>query len=85
MSNPLIVAAWNDPDAVAAREQDESYLVQQIRKYLLTGEQERTLMAWRLSIEDLLNGRVPGPACERKYKFFFDDWNDKLGREEFKF
>lgn len=76
-------AYWYAQPQVDAREQDEHYLVSQIRHVLLTPEQKVKLNQWGISIEDLLNGRVEGRDQDEKYSYFFDAWNNRLGRREF--
>ncbi len=63
----------------------EPELVRFIKDRLLTDTQRARLAEWHVSVEDLLNGRVPGPGDEAKYAWFFDQWNAKLGRKEFGF
>lgn len=59
----------------------EEYLVAAIKRHLLTEDQRRRLYDLRLSIEDLLNGRVEGD--QGIYDEVFDVWNAALGWKAF--
>ena len=56
----------------------EQYLVDAIKKYLLTPEHKALLNSKDISIEDVLNGRIEGDDLQYIYKMLFDDWNPKL-------
>ena len=63
---------------------DESYLVQGIKRHLLTAEQRTQLTVLGLSIEDILNGRF-GLAEEKNISVIFAAWNAKTGQKSFGF
>lgn len=63
---------------------EERYLVADIRDKLLTQGQRDLLYLNDLSVEDLLNGRVPS-SHNHLYAIFFDAWNAKIGRKVFGF
>lgn len=62
---------------------DEHYLVQAIRKHLLTEEQRTQLFARDITIEQILNGRVQGESNHDFIRTLFADWNTKLGFQSF--
>jgi len=59
----------------------EEYTVAAIKQHLLSEEHRKLLYDRKLSIEDLLNGRVEGD--QTIYETIFADWNTKLGWKEF--
>ena len=63
-------------------DQDECYLVNAIKRHLLTPEQREFIHAKDSSIEDMLNGRVENDDWS---DVIFADWNAKLGWKEFYF
>lgn len=64
----------------------EHYLVQAIKRHLLTPEQKTTLATAGLSIEDMLNGRYGDPNHDDVVvESIFADWNKRLGGRRFGF
>lgn len=61
----------------------EEYIVEAIRKHLLTEEQRQQLFQRNNDIADCLNGRVEGEDSEAFTSQLFTDWNSKLGWKEF--
>ena len=62
---------------------DEQYLVQGIRKHLLTQEQRLMLYEADLTVEDLLNGRYGGDEQDAIVDRIYSDWNARLGHKHF--
>ncbi len=58
---------------------DERYLVDAIKRYLLTPEQKALLNSRDISIEYYLNGRIEGEDQDEIYISLANDWNNKLG------
>lgn len=75
---------YHDELWVSALEEDEKYIISFIRKYLITDAQKQRLYELNADIADLLNGRIRS-NIEDPYSYFFDDWNEKLGKKEFRF
>jgi hypothetical protein len=73
-----------DPDIVRAMlyEGGDAYNIPIIKQYLRTPEQKAFLDANDWSIEDVLNGRIPGGAPS-EIAAMFEDWNSKLGKKLF--
>lgn len=67
-----------------AASQDEHYLVSGIRRWLLTESQRFWLYQRDISIEDILNGRIPGGNPIEVLEMYAD-WNAKLGEHYFGF
>jgi hypothetical protein len=64
---------------------EERYLIEAIRKYLLTGDQYDELRKRNMSVEDILNGRIEGVE-NINYKYeIFRQWNRELGIDVFGF
>lgn len=63
----------------------EHYLVAAIKKHLRTQEQKQILFDLDFSIEDMLNGRVPGEANGNSVQAIYAEWNAKLGFHHFGF
>lgn len=77
---------YEDELWVSAIEEDDKYLVDFVRQYLITEEQKKRLQQLNADIDDLFCGRVKGDELsDDPYSYFFDDWNEKLGRKEFGF
>jgi hypothetical protein len=62
---------------------DEHWVVEAIKKHLRTDEQKLAIALADFSIEDMLNGRVPGNS--ELVAAIFADWNAKLGCQHFRF
>ena len=62
---------------------EEGYLTSAIKKHLLTEEQRQKLFDCGLSIEDCLNGRYTGENYT-SIMSVYDEWNEKLGFQNFK-
>lgn len=60
---------------------EESYLVAAIKKWLLTPDQAKTLYENKVSVEDLLNGRVENDQLD--VAAIFAAWNTSLGFHHF--
>jgi len=71
--------AWEEATGFG---EEEQYLVDAIKKHLLTPEQNGLLEGFRLSIEDVLNGRV-GMLDTSWARTMLEQWNSKLGWHEF--
>ncbi len=81
-AGPLMNALPEDQQAALRNELGEDYLVRAIRKYLVTPEHKQTLDGLNLSIEDVLNGRVPAnqtPAIDHILR----EWNVAAGEDLF--
>ena len=63
----------------------EHYLVDAIKRHLLTSQQHTFLSTHSISIEDMLNGRVEGYFEQTTCDQIFEEWNKKLGWKEFGF
>ena len=63
---------------------EETYLVEAIKKYLRTEAQRQQLFAFDMSIEDMLNGRFQSD-CEFFVETTFREWNQRLGFKKFGF
>lgn len=72
-------------DGLMRHYEEEYQLVKFIRQFLLTPEQKAKLEEWNITIEDILNGRIEGDLEGTKYNYFFDAWNEKLGKKAFGF
>lgn len=57
----------------------EHYLVEAIKKHLLTSTETTAMHADGFSIEDMLNGRVEGEEANKHKRVIFLRWNIKLG------
>jgi hypothetical protein len=62
---------------------EEHYLVDAIKKHLLTPFQLQRLRSLELSIEDVLNGRFHGTS--EAVARIMEEWNAKLGFRSFHF
>lgn len=60
---------------------EEHYLVDAIKRHLLTDDQCDQLCSARISIEDMLNGRISGD--NKLVETIFINWNEQLGFECF--
>lgn len=61
----------------------EEYLVDSIRRNLLTEEQRKVMFDHNFTIEDMLNGRIAGDERREAAAEIFDAWNAELGQECF--
>ena len=61
---------------------NESQVIQIIKRYLLTEKQRYDLYKLNLSIEDCLNGRY-GEKEECHIEKIYDEWNKKSGKKLF--
>lgn len=60
---------------------EEHYLVDAIEKHLLTDGHRRWMYAEKITVPDMLNGRVEG--YEGDIREIYNDWNMKLGFRHF--
>ena len=64
---------------------EEHYLVAAIKRHLLTLAHRSFMHEGEFSIEDMLNGRVPGGIQTMVTNAIFEEWNEKLGFRKFGF
>lgn len=70
-----------DPERSYLFDSGEHFLVDAIKRHLLTDEQWAKICAQRESIENMLNGRISGDS--RWVQEIYAEWNKKIGAEVF--